>query len=179
MAYVKHEDLCGAFKGIYISCCLVLLTLKSWCVSKAPFFVFCRWHTLSYPCSNRNTARGARTRSCKFPHLVSFGLAVLWFLIWQLMCVCLCRRSTDKGNTRSASRALLVPSRFYWSTRTLPVPLLLFCPSRLQMTSFKGYQHLPLSSPRQPHRSGVVKSLFCVWLKIRVKEALLFSLPSL
>lgn len=121
---------------------------------------FLRRHTPSYPCSHRHTARGPCSRGCKsVVYGVCFGLYLIQLLSFHVSdhLFVLSRSSMDRGNTRSVSRAHLVPSRFYWSTRTHPVPPLLFCPSLLQMMSFKAsrhrQQHLPHSSPLLPLRS--------------------------
>lgn len=70
------------------------------------------------------------------------------------------RSTTARGNTRSVSRAPLVPSRFYWSIKTRPTPPPWFYPSLLRTTSSRvsrrQRQHLPLSSPLSPPRSTVV-----------------------
>lgn len=167
MAYVKHEDLCGAFKGnclrhpLFIDIFLfhidhlqhsfhTLITCLSFLL---------RWHTPSYPRSHRHTTRGPHTRICKlcvwFVHSVRFihpATVLSHVSDWLSFSS---RSSTDRENTRSVSRVHLVPSRFCWSTRTRPVPLLLFCLSLLQMMSFKASQHryLPLSRPPLPPRS--------------------------
>lgn len=73
------------------------------------------------------------------------------------------RSSTDRGNTRSVSRAQLVPLRFYWSTKTRPVPPRSFYPSLLRMMSFRvsphQRQHLPLSSPLSPPRFTAIADI--------------------
>lgn len=73
------------------------------------------------------------------------------------------RSSTDRGNTRSVSRAQLVPLRFYWSTKTRPVPPRWFYPSLLRMMSFRvsphQRQHLPLSSPLSPPRFTAIADI--------------------
>lgn len=68
---------------------------------------------------------------------------------------CVSRSSTDKENTRYVWRVRLVPLRFCWSIRTRPVPLPSFCPSLLQMTSFRASlrRRLPPSCPLPPPRS--------------------------
>lgn len=78
----------------------------------------------------------------------------------RVFCVCVSRSSTDKESTRYVWRVRLVPSRFCWSIRTRPVPLLLFCPSLLQMTSFRTSQHrrLPPSCPLLPPRSTQISA---------------------
>lgn len=95
---------------------------------------------------------------------VCFGLYLIQLLLFHVSdhLFVLYRSSMDRGNTRSVSRAHLVPLRFYWSTRTHPVPPLLFCPSLPQMMSFKAsrhqQQHLPHSSPLLPPRSIMISA---------------------
>lgn len=132
---------------------------------------FLRWHSPGNPCSHWHTTRGPHTWICKSyvsfaPFLSSLGLFSCRVSDW--INGFLFRSSTVSGNTRSASRVLLVPSRSCWSIRTRPVPLLLFCPSLLQMTSFKTSQHRrpPLSRrPLLSHRSAssMQWALFMHW----------------
>lgn len=79
------------------------------------------------------------------------------------------RFPTDRGSTRSTWKARLVPLRFYWSTKTHPVPPRLCCQFLLQMKSSKASQHQhwrrPLSPlfPRSAHLSSFLV-LFPNWL---------------
>lgn len=125
------------------------------------FFFFCRWHTPSNPCSHWHSTRGAHTRSRKLCiHSACNTIlttAVLSHISDELI-VYVSRSSMDRGNTRSVWRVQLVPLRFCWSIRTRLVPLLLFCPSRLQMTSFRTSQHqrLPPNHPQLPPRCTLI-----------------------
>lgn len=125
-------------------------------------------HLLPSPLSSGDTLLAIRAPigtqlEVPVPEAVSYGVCFGLYLIQLLLfhvsdhLFVLSRSSMDRGNTRSVSRAHLVPSRFYWSTRTHPVPPLLFCPSLLQMMSFKAsqhqQQHLPHSSLLLPPRS--------------------------
>lgn len=124
----------------------------------------CRWYSPSNPRAHWHTTRGAHTRSCK----LCINTECNWSLIPAVLSnisnelvVFVFRSSMDRGNTRSVWRVQLVPLRFCWSIRTRPVPLLLFCPSRLQMTYFRTsqHQHLPPNYPQQPHRCKVILAL--------------------
>lgn len=173
MAYIKHEDLCGAFKGKYFRGSMVIdifLWHSHWqSQTQFPSLVTClsflRWHTPCDPCSHWHTTRGPHTRSCKlcvwFVHFVgSLGPATALSHVSDWVYVFLSRSSTDRGNTRSVSRVHLDPLRFCLSIRTHPAPLPLFCPSLLQMTSFKASQrrHLPLIRPLLPPRSTQISA---------------------
>lgn len=164
MAYIRHEDLCGAFKGNYFKCSIVVdvFLWRSHWQSHTPF------PSLACPSSSGDTLLAIRAPigtqlEVPIPESVSYvrhflrslGPATVLSLVSDWVYVFLSRSSTDRGNTRSVSRVHLVPSRFCWSIRTRPVPLLLFCPSLLQMTSFKTSQrqHLPLSRSLLPPRS--------------------------
>lgn len=167
MAYIKHEDLCGAFKGD-----------SDAEFSQTFFFSFCVLHiySLKYsfhhsspacPSSSGDTLLAIRAPigtqlEVPIPEAVSYVCGILPVFIQMLLClmsqtvdVFLSRSLTARGNTRFVSRVHLVPSRFCWSIRTRPVPLLLFCPSLLQMMSFKAsqHQHLPLCRPLLSPRS--------------------------
>lgn len=122
-----------------------------------------RGHTPSNPRSHRHAARGAGPRSRELDFVGSwfaFSIGRLPSSFILLVSRILSRSSTDRGNTRSVSRAQLAPLRFYWSTKTRPVPPLWFYPSLLRMTSFRvsprQRQHLPLSSPLSPPRSAAI-----------------------
>lgn len=75
-----------------------------------------------------------------------------------------CRFSMDSENTRSVLKVHLVPLKFYWSIKTPPVPLPLFCPFLLQMTSYRTsqLQHLPPRCPLPPHRSTQISFSLCL-----------------
>ena len=150
MAYIKHDDLCGSFKGMFQNYLFSFSFLSHALTLITTHVSLCRRHTSSDSCSHRHTTRGAHTRSCKYG-VLSVSCPLLLSRVTDPVSVS--RSPMGRGNTRSVSRVHLVLSRFCWSIRTRPVPLLLFCPSLLQMTSFRTSQHLPPSRPLLPPRS--------------------------
>lgn len=76
------------------------------------------------------------------------------------------RLPMDRGSTRSTWKAQLVPLRFYWSTKTHPVPPLLCCQFLLQTKSSKASQRPRRRLPLNPlfPRSAILPFLFQNWL---------------
>lgn len=178
MAYIKHEDLCGAFKGniVYtLGVFSVKINTHSFnLLSPAcPSFAGETLLAIRAPIGTQLEVPIPETVShvCMLLHVPQVQLFVVWSLVSDRLFVCVSRSSTDKENTRSVWRVHLVPSRCCWSIRTRPVPLPLFCPSLLQMTSFRTSQHrrLPPSCPVLPPRSTQISAfsmqsiLFMYW----------------
>lgn len=152
MAYIKHEDLCGAFKGtfFFFNCVICLCCVCTQRSHHSSSF-FLRGHAAGNPGAHRNTARSSHTRICRLCEMyICLHLATIVLLVSHWGHVSF-RFSMDRGSTRSISKARPVPLRSYWSTRTLPVPPPLCCQFLLLMRSCKASQHqqprLPLSLP--------------------------------
>lgn len=143
-----------------------------------PRFRVSKFPSLAFPSSTGDTLLAIRAPigtqlEVPIPEAVSHAITYLsqtHLVLFSFKCVtqvcpCPSRSLMDKGNTRFDWRVHPVPLRSCWSTRTHPVPLLLFCRSLLQMTSSRASQHRhpPPCSPLRPHRSSHITSFLCNW----------------
>lgn len=163
---MKHEDLCGAFKGsflIWFFICVVLPVQSS----HSSLSSFLRGHAAGHPGTYWYTTGGSHPRNCR-----SCGMYA-WFRpsIQSQLCVkhhvgahVSFRFLKDRGSTKSTSKAQPVPLRFSWSTRTRPAPPPLYCQFPLQTKSSKASQHQrpPLSLPF-PRSHTVIPLDFNFW----------------